>query len=438
MIQDTKIERTVLGFVLQSNEIPNNLRSIDFSQNQNTQIFDICSQLIEKKIPLETDIITSYFAEQEREVVAKYINESKIEIIKENIPGYVFHLNNVTTRRYLQNISSKISTKIVDPSTDVDRLRVEIDDELLNIPTIGKHSHEIISPDMYVQWRKKVIAERMNHGTAFLGTGLVEVDNDLSDGCTPGIYSVIAGESSHGKTVVASEIARHIASRPDRDEEVLYFSPESGADKISDRYDCDLTGIPIKDIRDLMLWKKDDKRFGLLLNAAKEQAKWRLHRFDTRGLYLLNIFEIIREYKTRFPNLKVVFIDTLQDLADNINWESDRNQTAEQERMMWRLEIQVKELNVHVCLIAHHHKIKLDKDKKYRPDLEFLKGSGSLGQKASWVLDVHRPFVQEGGEIDNEIDVWLVKNRDGARMNYYKYQFNGPRFCLGNFIEKGN
>lgn len=439
MLNDSNAEKRVLSGILKNKSLPDSIRNIDFSNKANRVFFEILSRLIADSLPLESNIIESFFPEQERGAVSTFIEELQ-SVDSGNVDGNVKYLNVLTERRNLSTILQTAISDIGDPSKETSEILNTLENRLIHVPRKDDIRNIIVSPSDYITWRKADLNKRLQDGHSFLGTGLYEIDEDLSDGFTPNILSIIAGPTTHGKSITAFKFAKYISSRTDRKEEVLYFAPESGSDKLADRADVELTSIPLKELRNISLWDKNDERFRLLKEAAIEQAKWRLHRLDVRGISSQQLLRICRDYKKRYPNLSVVFVDTVQDLNENIAWkEEGGNQHLLIERMMHRLEVGAKELNLHICLICQLHREYTTRGtdvRKYRADLSRLRGSGSYEEKATWVIFVYRPFISDGGEGDNEIWYTLAKNRDGAIMVTYKYEFIGRRFTIGEYLGK--
>jgi replicative DNA helicase len=435
-LTNTTAEKRVLGFIQSKGRIPDKSCITDFSESKHRILYKVFSTIIEANLELDESIICSYFPEQEHEAVKSILNELPKE--DENVDKVVAFLKTLTERRLTAKAFTTAISKIGDPAKKTKEIVDELETKLYYIPRAETEERHIIPPQEFEEWYKKVLLERLKGETAFIGTGLAELDLDLSDGFTKGIVSFISGPTSHGKSTMGMFVAKHIATNPDINDEVLYFSPESGADKITDRIISQLTGISIKELRNVSKWSKTDPRWSLVKEGIKELSTWRLHRFDLRGLSSTQLLHIIRAHKKRFPKLNVVFVDNVQDLNEQINW-SDEDGGGTQhfalEKMMHKLEVAAQEIGIHICLISQQNRKKKEKDYEYRAELERLRGSGSFEEKGTWIIFVYRPYKDEAEGLDNEIWVTLVKNRDGIVMKTYRYEFLGGQFTIGNFIE---
>jgi replicative DNA helicase len=442
MIRNETLEQQTLSYIYNIGVIPENLREIDFTSQINISIFTIFNLLKEKQIVFESEFITSHFPEEERDKVKQYLIILKEQIkVPENIIDIIKTLNLLTERRGIQTSLQQTISDVVDPTKSNDYIRLELDKRISDIPRANSDI-QIVSYNEYLEWRRQNIKERREQSYQFVGTGLYEIDVTLSDGFAPGIISLIVGESSHGKSTVADSMAEYIGSREDRDTEVMVFKPESGIVQFSDRMDTKLTGISIKDIKNISSWEKNDPRIKQLKKAAETQSKWRIHRFDMRGLSAGSLIQICREYKKKYPKLGIIFIDTVQDLSDTKEWGKGDNQNTSIEKMLYKFEVASKELELHICLLSQQPKPDKDEKKvrragKYRPDADNIRGSGMYIAKATWAIFVYRPFIYEGGDEDNEIQLWIVKDRDGARMLCHRYQFIGNLYTIGDYLGHG-
>ena len=437
MFSDDTVEKQVLSHIIRNNDIPINIRDIDFASSNNLNIYKVIVRVVESKSALTPHIISSYFPQEVRKGLIDYIE--KFEVTSVEVTGLIAHLRNLTEKRFIDNAIEEAKIALKSPELGVQEVLNKLDDSIAKAPVASNIRNQIISPEDYEKTRSKQIENKVNNNFPFVGTGLDTLDNDLADGFRTGQISVIAGITSHGKSVLLQQAAIHVASSFGLyGIDVLAFSPESGNEKLSDRIDVNLTNISIKELNSMNRWEKNDKRFEKLKQSAKKQASWRLHRFDNRGMSATDLLRVCKDYKRLYPNLRLIFVDTVQDLSDNIGWDSNSTQNNSLERMLYKFEKGAQELDLHICLVSQLQKVNNDKKRNgFRPSSTLLRGTAAYEQKAATILFVYRPFIDMGGDSDNEIYIWLVKNRDGVRMKWYKYVFEGKKFGIGEYLESG-
>lgn len=140
----------------------------------------------------------------------------------------------------------------------------------------GPRSFAEILRDGYVE-ELKARAEGRARG---LPTGFVDLDRS-TNGLRPGQLIVVAARPGQGKTVLAANIAEHVAVK--LHQPTLFFSLEMSDEELRDRFVSSLSGIPLEDIQ---RGEVSDPAF---LSATKRLHEAPLHIDDTPALYATQI-----------------------------------------------------------------------------------------------------------------------------------------------------
>jgi replicative DNA helicase len=225
---------------------------------------------------------------------------------------------------------------------------------------------------------------------SFLTTGIPQLDMKLI-----GMFEeliIIAARPSMGKTVLALNIAKHVAKTHD----VFFFSLEQPAEDIAIRLLCSETNIEYKRLKikgKLDLFELDQVR-----KAYERLYRLKLHIFDkpARSSKILNICR-------RGIKPALVVTDYLQLII------------PEDKKLQRHLQVQditrsfkngTKELKVpHILLCQLNRASEIRKDK--RPILSDLRESGDIEQDADKIIFIHRDFESDKAEFI------IAKNRNG-------------------------
>jgi replicative DNA helicase len=221
-------------------------------------------------------------------------------------------------------------------------------------------------------------------------------------GFRAGELIIVAGSTGHGKTILASQIARHACRQ---EHHTAYFSGEMLAAQLAARRLAASAGVEPWKLRrpetlDAWEWK------ALVKAAAEECPVCRIVDTHSRDLTLASIRGVSRTLHSRKQiKLIVVDYDELVEVPGEDEWDRQRTLVYGAKRL-------AMELGVPLILVSQLRKPVDSKDAR-RPTLEKLYGTGAKSKHASCVLYVDRPYVRElkGDEAAGKI--FVLKNRDG-------------------------
>jgi replicative DNA helicase len=235
---------------------------------------------------------------------------------------------------------------------------------------------------------------------ASIKTGLRDLDSSIA--IEPGMFVIVAGRPSMGKTSLLVHLALEAANAG---KAVFISSLETVGAKVAVRAICNTTKTNLWRVRERQLhpdeWKalaEAALRFGdlpLQLDEAVDQTMSTI-RSKARRM-------------ARGGKLGLVCIDYLQLVRPERGRDIREREVAEISRAAKALAM---ELSVPVLMAAQLNRKSEARDER-TPQLSDLRESGSLEQDADIVLLIHRPEFYEPGLRPSEADIIVAKQRDG-------------------------
>lgn len=216
-----------------------------------------------------------------------------------------------------------------------------------------------------------------------------------------GNYMIIGARPSVGKSAIAMQAAVFWAVVAGK--RTAFYSAEMSEADITDRLVACCAGIPLEDIQERRLDKKQ-------LDAASELAI----RIREAPLYVIpaagHTVADIRSHALEH-HMEIVIIDYLQIISGPGEKEYDRVT-----RVSHEIQMLCKSTGVTVLALSQ-----LDRLKGAAPTLEDLRSSGQLEQDADIVAFLHRK-----GDQANAVEFIVAKNRNG-KTGTTKLEFDGSR-----------
>jgi replicative DNA helicase len=233
-----------------------------------------------------------------------------------------------------------------------------------------------------------------------LKTGYDSID-DLTKGLKGGDLIVLAGQPSHGKTLIGNNIAYRMAKRGDP---VLFVTLEMTKEKVTARF-MQIAEADNTDPNELQIFYQEVDWLGapelpLLIKKAITEA-----------------------------GCKTVIIDHLHFLADR----EARDMRMEIGNITKKMKRAAVELNVPIILLAQ---VKRLDDPKRKPQNHDLKESGYIEQDADIILMVWRDIAVDSQDT-NAVEVYCTKNRDeGFTEDRVKYLYQKASTLHDNMFSK--
>ena len=225
-------------------------------------------------------------------------------------------------------------------------------------------------------------------------------------GMGPGELIVIGAESSVGKTVAATDLARETARNGGS---VDFYSLEMPRLELFSRVIAAEAGVDLKTIR-MGVPRQED--FAAVAHATQATAGWRM-RINYCPRVTVAKIRISCLQRKASHGLDLVVIDYLQLIQFATRAKESRTDEALLAETTRELKILAGELMVPVILLSQFNAPQGGGDGK-RPGLRRLKGSGAIGQDANAALFLHREPGQPPGPTE-VVELIVEKNRNGAR-----------------------
>jgi replicative DNA helicase len=234
-------------------------------------------------------------------------------------------------------------------------------------------------------------------------TGYRDLDA-IIHGLDPGAMIVVAGRPGVGKSIVATDIARHCSIA--RGMASVVFSLEMSKAEIVMRILAAEAKVRLTDMRSGQMGEDDWARLAQQMSGL---AKAPLFIDDSPNMTMMEIRAKARRL-TQQVDLKLIVIDYLQLMSSGKRFDNRQQEVSEISRSVKLL---AKELQVPIVALSQLNRGPEQRADK-RPMLSDLRESGSLEQDPDVVLLLHRPAEDIDDPRAGELEILVAKNRQGA------------------------
>lgn len=256
-------------------------------------------------------------------------------------------------------------------------------------------------------------------GTRQREPGLLYGYPDLDErttGMHPGHMTAIAARSGVGKTVIATNVARHVAMK--QDVPVVFFSLEMGPGDLIQRTASAELDIPYRNIRENDLTYNQRERVRKFAEAEYENRNFRVEHVPgaTPGEIYLLARKAVREM-----GAQLFVIDYAQSV------QSDRRIDDPGIRMMEtvdRTHEMTQKMNRHTLLLAQLKKPQTGREEDAPTNVNDISYGARIENSATTIMLVHRRF--EEGKPGAEAEVHVIKARHGS-VGVEELTFDGMR-----------
>lgn len=393
---DNEMERAVLSCMIMNNEIIPNITSeiseIDFYSQANKDVFQTIKKLYSEGKDINILSLTSYHKEYRELIVT----------LTDNIPSsanWEFYTNKIKSYSSLRSLYLAI-----EEAKDANEFTVyeKVHSLQANLSLINESqgAKDIVSVGECVIPVVEQLEQRIQNKSPFSGLDVgIDNLNDILDGLQ-NEYTLLGARASIGKSALAMNMARHIASKGKK---VAYFSLEMSAESLTRRLISDIGGVNSRVFKSGLLTERDMQK----INEANEKIHdMPLYILDkTRGRFDKIVAQC--RYLVRSLGVEVIFIDH----ASLIKYSNTSLQRHEQySQISNEIQSLQRELNVPIVLVAQ-----LTRGAEGEmPKVSDLRESGAFEQDADCVILLHRS--REVDKSNNSIPTlaYVAKNRNGA------------------------
>ena len=394
--QNLEAEQTVLGSILVSNEIYDEITDIneDFFYNPiNKKIFRVINNLMQKGLLANPITLKNFFSnENELNEIggSEYlIKLTKFSTSKLQIKYYTNLLHDLKIRRNLIEISKQILEDSANKNSEINSEQIieGAEKKLFDIAERGKFNKS------YIEFKEALVqtiamassAYKNEEGIVGVPSGLKDLDDRLG-GLHKQDLIIIAGRPSMGKTALATNIAFNAAKiirNREKNSSIIFFSLEMSSEQLSTRILSEQARIKSNDIRRGKINQDDFEKF---IETSKSLENLPLFIDDTPAITISTLSNRARRIK-RLHGLELVVVDYIQ-LMKSGNYRND-GRVQEIAEITQGLKALAKELDVPILALSQLSRAVEQRDDK-KPQLSDLRESGSIEQDADVVMFVYR------------------------------------------------
>ena len=414
---DLAAEQSVLGAVFISPDtiisLADDLIPDDFYKPANKIVFKTMLSLLEKGEPIDATTMVSALTNQGQikeiggiNYVVELVNSTPTS---KNVEHYAKLVKEKSTlRRVIADLSESLSSayqgdvSIGDIIAKTEKSLLDISNQ--NAGTGFRNVADIL--DTHMQ-----IVETRSQTDGFvtgLSTGFVGLDK-ITTGLHEGNLIILAARPAMGKTALALNIAKHVATMERKP--AVTFSLEMGAEELIERMLASEGMVPAYHLKTGNLSTDEWKR---LVQAQNNLYDAPIFVDDTAGIRISEIRSNARKLAQEMGGLGVIIIDYLQ-LITGAKGENRQQIVSEISR---ELKILAKDLKVPVIALSQLSRAVEQRQDK-RPMLADLRESGSIEQDADIVAFLYRDAYYQKEQADsqeanNVTELILEKNRHGS------------------------
>lgn len=405
----------VVGTLLNATKAIESVRTIldpeCFADEVNREIYDAIRKVDDAGDSVNFITVNAALRKAESELtLSDLISAQQLSTVGD-LTVYALRLKELAMRRRMWELGQRLVSAGMSEAEDVDDVSQAAQDSLAGLFGSAQTSMVTLS-DAYGELRQRMYANRQQGGcVSGTTTGFPELDRH--GGLMPSDLIVIGGESSSGKTSLATAFAVNAISAG---EHVAVYSMEMTAVQVAARIASMRSGASVLSITQSMLPESEIGR----ITGRMDELDMRLLHFDDRATSSIdNILASVRTMKIKY-GIKGVVIDYLQIL--NVNRGRDYNKEQAMADAARRLKNAAKELDIWIIALSQFSR---DKEQA-EPDMNRLRDSGQIAEAADVVILLHRPEVKGQnyrGEFSNvsPAGTAMIKVAKGRNIGTFKF-----------------
>src|SRR3989339_463845 len=420
--QSLEAEMSLLGSILLDKDamlkIADIIRTEDFYKNAHARIFETITSLYSQNEPADLLTLSTRLEEKGilemcggRTYLASLINAVPTAA---NVANYAQIVQRKAIRRRLLLASHEISRLGYQEENDIEKILDEAQQSLLAVSSV--HFKQTFTPI------RNILADAFDriddlhkHKGQLRGlpTGFTQLDNLLA-GLQKSDLIILAARPSVGKTSLALDIVRHVATKQKLP--VGLFSLEMGKEQLVDRMLCSEAGIDLWRMRTGRLSDRpEDDDFPRIGHAIGVLSETPIYIDDSGSLNILQLRTKARRLQSEH-GLGLIVIDYLQLMESRGNIENRVQEVAEITRGLKSI---ARELNIPVLALSQLSRT-VEASTPAIPKLSHLRESGSIEQDADVVLFIYRKsadrnYKAEDVPLDEKYlaEIHVAKHRNG-------------------------
>ncbi|MEK9130435.1 MAG: replicative DNA helicase [Patescibacteria group bacterium] len=413
--QNIEAEQSVLGSLLIDKDALTKIADIlepkDFYKEKHGMIFESMLELYEKKEPI--DLLSLGNRLEEKKQLEKIGGKSylvqlaRITPTSAHLVTYAKIVQKKATLRKLIHAATEITgLGFQEEVDDLSKLLDKAESLLFNVSQKYLKQNFIPIQNILVEAFDRIDELHKQKGKLRgLPTGLTDLDNLLA-GLQKSDLIILAARPSMGKTTLALDIARNIATAKIP---VGIFSLEMSQDQLVDRLICSQANVDLWKMRTGRLSDREgDDDFPKIGHAMAVLSEIPLFIDDSATANIMEIRTKCRRLQAEH-GLGLIVIDYLQLMEGRKN-ENRVQEVAEITRSLKGL---ARELNIPVLALSQLSRA-VESRTPPIPKLSDLRESGTIEQDADVVIFIYRENVYKKDSQKNNIaELYIAKHRNG-------------------------
>ena len=387
----------------------------DFYKDTHAIIYEAMRDLYDTRMPIDILSLSSRLQEKgQLEAVGghAYLSELASAVpTASNVASYAKIIQRKSILRKLLHAAADITALGFQESENVDELLDEAESKLYAVSQRYYQQNFIPIKSVLNEAFDRIDELHRESGKLRgLPTGFGALDSLLA-GLQKSDLIILAARPSVGKTTLALDIARHVATR--QKVPVGIFSLEMSKEQLVDRLLCAEAGVDMWRMRTGRLSEKEDDfpRIGHAMGVLSEAP---IFIDDSATCNIMEIRTKARRLQTEHK-LGLVLVDYLQLMEGR----SSENRVQEVSEITRGLKALARELNVPVLALSQLSRA-AEMNRPAIPKLAHLRESGSIEQDADVVLFIYRKSSDKGYDpkdlTEDEkhlAEVHIAKHRNG-------------------------
>ena len=424
--QNIEAEQSILGSLMLSKEaiikIADLVKPKDFYHPAHETIYETIIDLYENREPI--DILSLSNRLKEKGKLEEIGGQSYLTTLVNSVPtaAHIDHYGKIvqkkSTLRRLIDAASQIVNLGYDEEKEADVLLDQAEQKIFNVSQ--NYLHQDFSPikPILEEAFDRIDEVHKNKGKLRgLPTGFYELDNILA-GLQNSNLIILAARPSLGKTSLAMDIARNVATREKIP--VGIFSLEMSQEELIDRLLCSQANIDLWKLRTGRLSSEgendDFSRIGQAMGALSEAP---IFIDDAASSSVMEMRTMARRLQAEH-GLGLIIVDYIQMMKSQSSIENRVQEISEISRSLKSL---ARELKIPVLALSQLSRAIESREGQF-PRLSDLRESGSIEQDADVVLFIYREDkVKKDVEQKNVADIVIAKHRNGP-VGQVKLYFN--------------
>ncbi|OGG94151.1 MAG: replicative DNA helicase [Candidatus Lambdaproteobacteria bacterium RIFOXYD2_FULL_50_16] len=415
--QDFEAEQAVLGAIIDDNdrlvEVASLLTPLSFFSIAHQQIFAAMLELETNQQEIDEVLLGNQLkalGQLENAGGYAYLAEL-VDLVPStgNVGAYAKIVQECALLRELITTATEIARKSRNPEQKIGDLLAEAEAKITEIATrSSERSYAHIQDILPATFAKLEKDSANNLDVTGLPTGFADLDK-MTSGLQDADLIILAARPSMGKTAMALNMVRHVATRSGEAGAVLVFSLEMSKEQLATRLLSTEAKVDSNRLRSGNLEAEDWDKLAM---ATDVLSGHQIYINDTPAMSCYEVATIAKQLdKEMDQGVSLIVVDYLQLMRG-----TRPNQPREQEisEISRSLKGLAKELKVPVIALSQLNR-GLESRSDKRPQLSDLRESGAIEQDADLIMFIYRDEVYHPDTEQKDIAELIVgKHRNGA------------------------